>query len=168
MSTLIVTTIEDQIHLIRGPRVMLSPDLALLYEVEPRALIQAVKRNIERFPKDFMFQLNKEETQALKISSSWGGARRTTPYAFTEQGIAMLSGVLKSSRAIKVNIIIMRAFVKLRELLSTNKELAYKLTELEHSVGKHDEAIQAIFEAIKQLLHPVPEPREPIGYKLKS
>ena len=112
-----VELIEKKIYLIRGHKVMLSTDLAKLYGVEVRVLVQAVKRNIERFPEDFMFQLSQEEYENLKsqiVTSSWGGARRARPYAFTEQGVAMLSSVLRSERAIQVNIAIMRAFVRLR------------------------------------------------------
>src|SRR5262249_23166374 len=126
--------IERKIFMLCGHKVMLSPDLAALYEVEPRALVQAVKRNAERFPSDFMFQLNKREFGHLKsqiVTSSWGGARRARPYAFTEQGVAMLSSVLRSKRAIRVNIAVMRTFVRLRELLATHKDLARKLDVLE-------------------------------------
>ncbi|MGB2600803.1 MAG: ORF6N domain-containing protein [Candidatus Omnitrophota bacterium] len=122
--------IEERIFLIRGQRVMLAQHLAVLYDVEVRALIQAYKRNIIRFPKDFAFPLTNKEFANLKsqfVISSWGGIRRANPYVFTEQGVAMLSSVLKSKRAILVNIAIMRAFVRLRELLSTNKELAMRL-----------------------------------------
>src|SRR4030095_1023321 len=125
--------IEQKILFLRNEKIMLSTDLAELYEVEPRVLIQAVKRNSARFPLDFMFQLTKEEFDNLKsqfVTSSWGGAR-TAPYAFTEQGVAMLSSVLHSDRAIAVNIAIMRAFVRLREIMMTHKELAKKLEELE-------------------------------------
>ena len=160
--------IEQKIFLIRGHKVMLSNQLAELYNVEPRGLIQAVKRNKERFPRDFMFQLTDEEFQNLKsqiVISSWGGLRRSTPYAFTEQGVAMLSTVLRSRRAIQVNIAVMRAFVKLREILSTHKELAYKLAELEQKIERHDEEITAIFEAIRQLMAPAPaQPRQKIGF----
>jgi hypothetical protein len=117
--------IEEAIFFLRGHKVMLSTHLAELYEVEPRALVQAVKRNIERFPPDFMFQLSKVEFQKLKsqiVTSNWGGLRRAAPYAFTEQGVAMLSSVLNSRRAVQVNIEIMRAFVRLRELMATHKE----------------------------------------------
>jgi hypothetical protein len=121
---------RQKIFLIRGYKVMLSNDLAELYNVQVKRLIQAVKRNRERFPDDFMFQLSRDEFRNLKshiVTSSWGGARRSTPYAFTEQGVAMLSSVLRSRRALQVNIAIMRAFVKLREILSTHKELAQNL-----------------------------------------
>jgi len=163
-----VEIIEKKIYLIRGHKVMLSTDLAKLYGVEVRVLVQAVKRNIERFPEDFMFQLSREEYDNLKsqiVTSSWGGARRSRPYAFTEQGVAMLSSVLKSERAIQVNIAIMRAFVKLREILSTHKELAYKLAELERKIERHDEEIKAIFDAIRQLMTPPEKPKRRIGFK---
>ena len=156
--------IESRIYLIRGHKVMLSVDLARLYGVEPRALIQAVKRNRERFPKDFTFQLNHAEFENLKsqfVTSSWGGIRRATPYAFTEQGVAMLSSVLRSRQAIQVKIAIMRAFVRLRRILSTHKELVQKLAELEAKVSKHDKEIQAIFEVIRRLMAP---PTRAIGF----
>jgi phage regulator Rha-like protein len=147
---------------------MLSNHLAILYQVEAKRLIQAVKRNKGRFPEDFMFQLTNEEFQNLKsqiVTSSWGGLRRNPPYAFTEQGVAMLSSVLRSERAVRVNIAIMRAFVKLREILSTHKDLAQKLNELEHKIERHDEEITAIFEAIRQLMAPPPrEPKRRIGF----
>ena len=131
---LVPERIEQAILLIRGQKVMLSTDLAKLYQVEPRALVQAVKRNIDRFPRDFMFQLNKGEFSNLKsqiVISSWGGLRRARPFAFTEKGVAMLSTVLRSKRAISVNIEIMRAFVRLRQLLASHVELARKLDALE-------------------------------------
>lgn len=149
--------IERKIFLIRGQKVMLSNHLAELYGVQAKVLIQAVKRNKGRFPRDFMFQLSPKEYANLKsqfVTSSWGGLRRAYPYAFTEQGVAMLSSVLNSERAIKVNIQIMRAFVKLKELLLTHKGLAIKLEALEKKYSEHDEKIQQIFEAIKQLLMP--------------
>ncbi len=150
---------------------MLSTDLAELYNVEPRALIQAVKRNIERFPDDFIFQLADREFENLKsqiVISSWGGLRRANPYAFTEQGVAMLSSVLRSKRAIQVNIAIMRAFVKIREMLSTHKELAHKLAQLERKIERHDEEIKLIFDAIRKLMAP-PEPkRRKIGFRVEK
>ncbi|MGE5795651.1 MAG: ORF6N domain-containing protein [Ignavibacteria bacterium] len=159
--------IEQKIFIIRNQKVMLSIHLAVLYNVEVRALVQAVKRNLDRFPKDFMFQLSKKEFENLKsqiVTSSWGGARRSHPYAFTEQGVAMLSTVLKSKKAVKVNIQIMRAFVKLREILSTHKELAQKLKELELKIDSHDHQIQAIFEVINQLIAPPEKPKQKIGF----
>jgi hypothetical protein len=157
--------ITQAILLIRGQKVMLSTYLAELYEVEPRILVQAVKRNIERFPEDFMFQLNDQEFENLKsqiVTSSWGGLRRAAPYAFTEQGVAMLSSVLHSDRAVHVNIEIMRAFVRLRQLLATNVELARKLATLER---KYDAQFKIVFDAIRELMTP-PEPKKkrPIGF----
>jgi phage regulator Rha-like protein len=161
--------IENKIYLIRGHKVMLSTHLAKLYGVEARVLIQSVKRNIERFPGDFMFLLTDKEVAILKsqiVTSSWGGLRRANPYAFTEQGVAMLSSVLNSKRAIQVNIAIMRAFVRLKAVLATHKELAHKLNELERRIEKHDEDICAIFEAIRRLMEPPPErPKRRIGFR---
>ncbi len=153
----LVTRIEGGIYLIRGHRVMLSHDLAALYEVETKVLLQAVRRNIERFPEDFMFQMDIQEFRNLRsqiVTSSWGGIR-TPPYAFTEHGVAMLASVLRSQRAITVNIEIMRAFVKLRSLLGGNKELAGKLHALEK---KYDTQFKIVFEAIRELMA-VPEPK---------
>lgn len=160
--------IENKIFMIRGHRVMLSTHLAELYGVEVRVLVQAVKRNKERFPQDFMFQLTKKEYKNLKsqiVISSWGGARRSRPYAFTEQGVAMLSSVLRSKRAIQVNIVIMRAFVKLRQILSTHKELVHKLSELERKIEKHDAEIKAIFNAIRQLMTLPEKTKRKIGFR---
>ncbi len=159
--------IEHKIYLIRGHKVMFDKDLAKLYNVSTGRLNEQVKRNIKRFPGDFMFQLTKEEFENLisQIAiSSWGGTRKL-PFGFTEQGVAMLSSVLNSERAIQVNIVIMRAFVKLKQILSMNKELAYKLAELERKIEKHDEDIQAIFEAIRQLMASPPiKPKPQIGF----
>ncbi len=163
-----VEMIERKIYLIRGEKVMLSSDLAELYGVEPKVLIQAVKRNIERFPEDFMFQLSNQEFTNLKsqiVTSSWGGVRRANPYAFTEQGVAMLSSVLRSKQAVQVNIAIMRAFVKLREILSTNKELAIKLAQLERKMEKHDDEIKLIFDAIRELMKPPETKTKKIGFR---
>ena len=153
--------IENKIYLIRGSKVMLSTDLAKLYGVPSMRLNEQVKRNVKRFPIDFMFLLTRQEATILKSQiaiSSWGGSQRANPYAFTEQGVAMLSSVLHSERAIQVNIAIMRAFVKLKEILSTHKELAHKLKELEGKFEKHDTEILMIFDAIRQLMAPPPEP----------
>ncbi len=153
--------IEKKIFLIRGHKVMLDAYLAELYKVKTKSLNLAVKRNIERFPPDFMFQLTREELLNLRFqneTSSWGG-RRYLPYAFTEQGVAMLSGVLGSKRAIQVNVAIMRTFVKLREILLTHKELADKLVQLERKIEKHDEEIRTIFQAIRQLMAPLEKPQ---------
>ncbi len=156
--------IERAILLIRGEKVILDADLAALYGVKTRVLVQAVKRHAERFPPDFMFQLTTEEFALLRsqtvTSRGWGG-RRYPPYAFTEQGVAMLSSVLKSPRAIQVNIEIMRAFVRLRRWLSSHAELAQKLADLE---ARYDEQFAVVFEAIRQLMTP-PEPRrQKIGF----
>ena len=162
-----VEIIEKKIYIIRNQRVMLSSDLAELYCVETRALNQAVKRNIERFPEDFMFQLDDNEFKNLKsqiVTSCWGGMRRANPYAFTEQGIAMLSRVLKSDRAIKVNIEIMRTFVKIRKMISQHKDLADKLTQLEIKTEKHDKDIKAIIDAIRQLMTPPEKTKRKIGF----
>src|SRR5579863_9330485 len=129
----------------------------------PRALIQAVKRNLTRFPEDFMFQLTDTEFKNLKsqiVTSSWGGLRRATPYAFTEQGVAMLSSVLRSERAIQVNIAIMRAFVRLKEMIASHKDLARKLTELEK---KYDKQFAVVFEALRQLMEPPKTKQRSIG-----
>jgi hypothetical protein len=159
--------IESRILFIGGQEVMLDADLARLYEIETRALVQAVKRNIERFPGDFMFQLTQDEFDFLRsqsvISNPEGrGGRRYLPYAFTEQGVAMLSSVLRSDRAIHVNIEIMRAFVRLRRMLASHKELAQKLAALEK---KYDTHFRVVFDAIRELMTP-PEPKNkrPIGF----
>ncbi|MFA4981993.1 MAG: ORF6N domain-containing protein [Candidatus Omnitrophota bacterium] len=161
--------IENKIYLIRGHKVILDKDLASLYEVDPRALRQQVKRNKERFPEDFMFQLTEEEL-IFMVSQNVTPSRKTfggyLPYAFTEQGVAMLSGVLHSKRAVLVNIAIMRAFVRLKTILSTHKELAHKLNELERKIEKHDGDISSIFEAIRQLMAPTPQKARVIkGFK---
>jgi hypothetical protein len=150
--------IEQAILVVRGQRVMLSTDLAALYDVEPGALVQAVKRNMERFPEDFTFQLTPDEYRILKsqsVISSWGG-RRSQPYAFTEQGVAMLSSVLRSKRAVQVNVEIMRAFVRLRRILAENAGLARRLDELEK---KYDVQFKVVFDTIRQLMLP-PEPKK--------
>lgn len=155
--------IVSQIHFIRGEKVILDVDLAILYGVETRVLKQAVKRNIERFPSDFLFQLSKKEFEILRsqfVTSSWGGTRYL-PFAFTEQGVAMLSGVLSSKRAIEVNIQVMRTFVKLRQWLSAHKELEKKLNTLEKN---YDENFRIVFEAIKLLMKEEQKPKHPIGF----
>jgi hypothetical protein len=162
--------IERKIYIIRGQKVMLDRDLAELYTVETFNLNKAVKRNIDRFPPDFMFQITKDEAEYLKfhfgISKRSGrGGRRYLPYAFTEQGIAMLSSVLKSKRAVQVNITIMRAFVKLRELIAMHKDLAKKLEELEK---KYDSQFRVVFDAIRALVAE-PEPKEKkIGFLVRE
>ena len=157
-------TIEKQILLIRGQKILLDTALAELYGVETKVLIQAVKRNIDRFPDDFMFQLSDNERESLRsqiVTSKGRGGRRTLPYAFTEQGVAMLSSVLRSPQAVQVNIEIMRAFVRIRRLLSENTELNLRLDALEN---RYDEQFKAVFDAIRELMKP-PEPKsKPIGF----
>ena len=158
--------IERAILLIRGKKVMLDRDLAALYDVTTGNLNKAVTRNLDRFPNDFMFRLTREEFNNLKFhfgTSRWGGTRKP-PRAFTEQGVAMLSGVLRSKRAVMVNIEIMRAFVRLREILATHKQLARKLAELEK---KYDRQFAQVFEAIRQLMEPPKQTGEPIGFRVK-
>ncbi len=161
--------VERKIYIIRGHRVMLDSELAQLYGVRTKNLNKAIKRNTERFPEDFMFQLTPDEFESLRFqigtSKKGRGGRRYLPLVFTEQGVAMLSSVLQSKRAIQVNIAIMRAFVRLKTILSMHKELAHKLNELERKIEKHDEDICAIFEAIRQLMAPSPEPtKRRIGF----
>ena len=162
-----VERIERSIFLVRGQRVMLDTDLAKLYGVTTKRLNEQVKRNRDRFPSDFMFQLTRQEVTNLRsqfATSSWGGIRYL-PLAFTEQGVAMLSGGLHSKRAIQVNIEIMRAFIRLRQVLASHKELAQKLGQLERKVASHDVHIQSLFEAIRQLMTPSPAPRRRIGFQ---
>lgn len=160
-----VEVIERRIYLIRGEKVMLDSDLAALYQVPTFRLNEAVKRNRQRFPEDFMFRLTAEETKALTsqiaMSKKGRGGRRTLPYAFTEQGVAMLSSVLNSERAVLVNIAIMRAFVRLREILATHKDLARKLQEMEK---KYDTQFKVVFDAIRKLMAPPAPHRRPIGF----
>jgi hypothetical protein len=166
-----VERIAESIRWIRSQKVMFDSDLAALYGVTTGNLNKAVRRNRHRFPSDFMFQLRPEELANLKFQfgiSSWGGRRRSRPFVFTEQGIAMLSSVLNSERAVRVNIAIMRAFVKLRHMLDTNRELSQKFSELETHVGKHDEEIAAILEAIRQLMTPPEKPRREIGFHTRE
>jgi ORF6N domain len=160
-----------RIRFFRGQKVLFNSDLARLYGVTTGNLNKAVNRNRDRFPEDFVFQLTAEEAQNLifQIGRSNGrGGRRHLPYAFTEQGVAMLSSVLQSERAVKINIAIMRAFVKLREMLETNRELARKFSELEQRVGKHDEELTAILEAIRQLIAPPKKARREIGFHVRE
>ena len=163
--------IESKIFLLRGQKIMLDKDLAELYGVETRDLNKAVKRNIDRFPDDFMFQLSVEEFQNLMFhfgtssDARWGGTRKL-PYAFTEQGVTMLSGVLSSTRAVQVNIAIMRAFVMLREILSAHKDLAAQFAELEKKYETHDVQIRSIFEALRQLMTPPAKPKQKMGFTL--
>lgn len=156
--------IENKIYILRGQKVMLSSDLAALYAVPVRALVQAVKRNKSRFPPDFMFQLRSEELKNLTsqiMTSTWGGARRALPYVFTEHGVAMLSSVLRSEHAVQVNIAIMRAFLQLRAMLATHEDLRRKIAELEK---RYDAKFHAVFATLRQMLEtPIP-PKHQIGF----
>ena len=159
--------IVTKIYLLRGQKVMLDEDLAELYQVPTGRLNEQVKRNIARFPADFMFQLTKEEFENLKsqnATSSWGG-RRKLPSAFTEHGVLMLSSVLNSERAVGVNIQIMRIYTKMREMLMTNQEILLKLEQLERQTFQNSDDIQMIFAALKELLNPPQEPRPRIGFR---
>jgi hypothetical protein len=162
-----IENIESKILHIRGQKVMLDTDLADLYGVETKSLNRAIKRNIERFPTDFMFQLTSDEFANLKYqsgTSSWGG-RRTVPFAFTEHGAIMAASVLNSQRAIEISVHVVRAFVHLRDLVSSNKELSAKLDQLERKVAGHDRAIAELINAIRQLMAPsVPNNKRPIGF----
>ena len=166
-----IERIAQRIRHLRREKVLFDSDLAQLYGVTTGNLNKAVNRNRHRFPSDFMFQLTAEKAKRLifqfGISKSRGG-RRHMPYAFTEQGVAMLSSVLNSERAVKVNIAIMRAFVRLRQTLETNRELARNFSGLERRVGKHDEEIAAIIEAIRQLMAPAEKPRREIGFHVRE
>lgn len=160
----IIEGIEGRIYSLRGQRVMLSYDLAALYQVETKVLMQAVRRNMARFPEDFAFKLNTQEVSDLRsqIVTLGSGLRTHLPHAFTEQGIAMLSGVLRSERAVGVNIEIMRSFVKLRNLIEGNKDMARQLNALEQ---KYDAQFQVVFDAIRELMTPSsPSPKKRIGF----
>lgn len=162
-SVIVMGAVERRIRTIRGEQVMLDSDLAELYEVETKAVVRAMKRNAERFPADFMFQLSETEWQDLRCqigTSSYGG-RRYRPYAFTEQGVAMLSSVLSSTRAVQVNIAIMRAFVQLRRMAGDHKDLLRKVNEMER---KYDDQFKVVFSAIKRLMEPPPVPKKKIGF----
>ncbi|MGB2705894.1 MAG: ORF6N domain-containing protein [Candidatus Omnitrophota bacterium] len=164
---LTIKKIESVIFQIRSRKVMLDRDLARLYGINTGNLNKAVKRNVERFPEDFMFQLNKNEEDSLRFQSGSlkrGRHAKYLPYVFTEQGVAMLSSVLHSKKAIQVNIAIMRVFVRLKEIISAHKDLAHKLNELERRLEKHDEEIHAIFEAIRWLMMPPEKPKQRIGF----
>lgn len=159
--------IAKSIYLIRNQKVMMDSELAEMYGVETSALNQAVKRNIDRFPEDFMFQISTDEWANLKsqfVTSSWGG-RRTPPYVFTEQGVAMLSSVLKSQTAIQVNISIMRVFVKMRQWASSYEELSRRIEELSTIQGDQNEHIRNIYQIIEELVKPELTERKPIGFK---
>lgn len=161
--------ISEKILLFRDKKVMLDSDLAVLYGVPTHRLNEAVKRNKDRFPGDFMFQLSAAEMEFLisqiEISKKGSGGRRTLPYVFTEQGVAMLSGVLNSKRAIHVNIEIMRAFAKIREMILSHKELQAKINEMEQ---KYDKNFSVVFEALRELLNPLVKPKRQIGFHSKD
>ncbi|MGD0625398.1 MAG: ORF6N domain-containing protein [Thermodesulfobacteriota bacterium] len=164
-----IEKVQQAIYLVRGQKVMLDKDLARLYGVETRVLNQAVRRNAERFPGDFVFKLTRDEIIRISqfvISSDLKFSKNV--YAFTQEGVAMLSGVLRSERAVQVNIAIMRAFVRLREALSTHKDLARKLVELEKRITGHDESIRLLFQAIRELMNEPVIPRKQIGFHLKE
>lgn len=161
-------SIERKIYIVREQKVMLDSDLAMLYGVTTFRLNEAVKRNKSRFPEDFMFQLTREENEVLTsqiaMSKLGRGGRRTMPFVFTEQGVAMLSGVLSSERAVQVNIGIMRAFVNMRKLLSTNEEVSRKLAAIENKLGAHDEHFKKVFTAIRLLMTPPSKSDKQIGF----
>lgn len=164
--------IQRRILVIRDRHVMLDEDLATLYEVQTRRLVEQVKRNVDRFPSDFMFQLSKDEATALRsqfaISKEGRGGRRYAPYAFTEQGVAMLSGVLRSKTAVSVNIAIMRAFVELRRAAVSHTAIERRLEDLERetsaALGQHDQQLEEIFRALRQLIAPPMQPKRPVGF----
>lgn len=177
MGKLILLTEEkilDKIYFIRGKKIMLDRDLAKMYGVQVKVLNQAVKRNLSRFPEDFMFKLVKAEDESIKsqfVTLKRGQHSKFPPYAFTEQGVAMLSSILKSETAVQVNIHIIRVFTRMRELLSTHQDVLLKLEKLEKKLMKHDvkmdkyeKEIQLIFSAVKELLNPVNPPRRKIGF----
>lgn len=167
-----VQIVERKIYLIRGHKVMIDVDLAELYGVPTRTLNQQIQRNRKRFPEDFMFQLNKEETENLRsqvVSSRSGrGGRRTMPYAFTEPGVAMLSSVLNSERAIEVNITVMRAFIRLRQMLESNEELNRKFAAVIRKLATHDKYFRVVFDELKKLTEQPTPSRKTIGFKARN
>lgn len=176
LQVVLAPAIEKRIFVVRGRQVMLDEDLADLYGVETKRLIQQVKRNLKRFPQDFMFQLSRPEAEALRsqiaTSNDGRGGRRYAPYVFTEQGVAMLSGVLRSDRAIAVNIEIMRAFVELRRVAGSFQQLQKRLDQMELDIGarlsEHDDQLRQIFEALRQLIDPPVRPRRPVGFRVRE
>ncbi|PCJ27881.1 MAG: DNA-binding protein [Flavobacteriales bacterium] len=165
-----IENIASQVLFVRGEKVLLDFHLAGLYEVETKVMKQQIRRNMDRFPEDFMFELSKKEWDSLRsqfvtLNTGRGQHSKYLPFAFTEQGIAMLSSVLRSKKAIEVNIAIMRTFVQLRKLMDTNKELADKIEKLE---TKYDEQFQIVFDAIKKLIHQENEPRKKVGFKTEN
>jgi hypothetical protein len=167
-----IQTVENAIHLVRGQRVMLDSDLAAIYGVSTMRLNEQLRRNKKRFPSDFAFQLTREQFTTLisqfAISKKGRGGRRTLPWVFTEHGAIMLAGVLNSEIAIEASIRVVRAFVRLREIVSANAELAAKFAQLERRLDSHDEAIAQLFEAIRQLLAPPPEKKREIGFHVRE
>lgn len=171
VASIAIESVAHRILSIRGQRVMLDADLAELYGVPTRVLNQAVKRNLSRFPPDFMFQLSDEEAADLRsqsVTSKGRGGRRYNPYAFTEHGAVMLASVLNSEWAVEISILVVRAFVQLRQLLSTHKEVAAKLEELERKVSSHDQAIAGLIDAIRQLMAPPTKSKRPIGFVIET
>lgn len=162
------TTVSSRIYLIRGKRVLIDSDLAELYGVATKSLNLAVRRNLDRFPSDFMFQLSETEARSLRFqfetSNKGRGGRRYLPYAFTQEGVSMLSGILNSPRAVQANILIMRAFIKLRELAAANELIRQKIDELERKYDMHDKQLKDIFEALRGLLAPPIREKRPIGF----
>ena len=163
-TNLTLETIKSRIFRIRGQQVMLGQDIAFLYGVQPKVLVQAVKRNLERFPRDFMFQLSDQEFEILKsqiVTSSWGGSRRANPYAFTEQGIAMLSSILRSNKAIQINIAIVRAFVRLSHALVHNRDLIRRVEKVEGKIGLMETDIRFMLQDIHDIKKPLEIPPKP-------
>ena len=165
-----VEMIERRIYLIRGTKVMLDSDLADLYQVETKALNRAVRRNLDRFPEDFMFQLARVEADSLRCqtgtSNDGRGGRRYLPYVFTEHGVVMLSSVLNSERAVQMNVLIVRAFVKLREMLSTHKDLANKIEEIERQQQEHGRQLTAVYTMVRRLMEPPRKKKRQIGFRI--
>ena len=167
--TVPMEAVKSKIYLIRGQKVLLDSDLAVLYGVETGRLNEQVRRNIGRFPADFMFQLEDQEVAGLRsqfaiLKGERGAHRKYTPYVFTEQGIAMLSSVLKSDSAVQVNIAIMRAFVQMRELAASNRELSRRIDDLEKKHARHDQQFVAVFEAIREMVAPAEKQGRKIGF----
>lgn len=163
-----LSEVQGAIRFIRGQHVVLDSDLAKLYGVETRVLVQAVKRNADRFPDDFMFQLSPDEFRSLRAqqaSAGGRGGRRHPPHAFTEHGALMVAGVLNSQQAVEVGVFVVRAFVRMRRLLATRRELAQKLGELEQRIIRHDASIAALFDAVRKLMQLPDKPRRPIGFR---
>ena len=167
-----IETVENTIHLVRGKRVMLDSDLAAIYGVSTMRLNEQVRRNLKRFPSDFAFRLTRQEFTVLisqfAISKKGRGGRRTLPWAFTEHGAIMLASILKSDIAVEASVRVVRAFVRLREIVSANAGLAAKFAQLERRLDSHDEAIAQLFAAIRQLLAPPPEKKREIGFHVRE